>query len=147
VSADPPGKREGTVVREKRARCERGLVQLVFGSCSRTCGHAGGDVPARYIRLTRFATGHSSRSHADLLHDQLQTTLGPAYTLERELGRGGMSRVRRACSSRVSVARAEALGRDVVVKVIGPGQAEGLSAERLALEPACVPPRTAVTAR
>jgi serine/threonine-protein kinase len=76
----------------------------------------------------------------DLLRDQLQTALGPAaYTLERELGRGGMSRV--------FVVRDEALGRDVVVKVIGPGQADGLSAERLALEPARVPPRTAVTAR
>jgi len=47
----------------------------------------------------------------------------------------------------VFVARDEALGRDVVVKVIAPGQVEGLSAERLALEPARVPPRTAVTAR
>ncbi len=27
------------------------------------------------------------------LRDQLQTTLGTAYTLERELGGGGMSRV------------------------------------------------------
>jgi len=73
----------------------------------------------------------------DLLRDQLQTALGPAYTLELE--RGGMSRV--------FVARDEALGRDVVVKVIAPGQAEGLSAERFALAPARVPPRTAVTAR
>jgi serine/threonine-protein kinase len=72
-----------------------------------------------------------------LLRDQIQTTLGPAAALELE--RGGISRV--------FVARDEALGRDVVVKVITPGQAEGPSAERVALEPARVPPRTAVTAR
>jgi serine/threonine-protein kinase len=49
--------------------------------------------------------------------------------------------------SRVFVARDEALGRDVVVKVIAPGKAEGLSAERFALEPSRVAPRTAVIAR
>ena len=51
---------------------------------------------------------------------QLQTALGTAYTLERELGGGGMSRV--------FVAREEALGRDVVVKVLAPELAEGVSA-------------------
>jgi serine/threonine-protein kinase len=62
----------------------------------------------------------------DLLRDQLQWTLGSAYTLERELGGGGMSRV--------FVAREEALGRDVVVKVLAPELAEGLSAERFTRE-------------
>ena len=62
----------------------------------------------------------------DLLRDQLQTTLGAGYTLGRELGGGGMSRV--------YVAREEALGRDVVVKVLAPELAEGLSAERFARE-------------
>ena len=60
------------------------------------------------------------------LRDQLQGTLGAAYTLERELGGGGMSRV--------FVAHETALGRQVVVKVIAPGLAEGLSAERFARE-------------
>jgi serine/threonine-protein kinase len=63
---------------------------------------------------------------ADLLRDRLQSTLGTAYTLERELGGGGMSRV--------FVARDEALGRDVVVKVLAPELTEGLSAGRFARE-------------
>ncbi|MBK5188348.1 MAG: serine/threonine protein kinase, partial [Gemmatimonadaceae bacterium] len=60
------------------------------------------------------------------LRDQLQSTLGGGYSIERELGGGGMSRV--------FVARDETLGRDVVVKVIAPENAEGLSAERFARE-------------
>ena len=62
----------------------------------------------------------------DFLRDQLQTSLGGAYTLERELGGGGMSRV--------FVARDEALRRDIVVKVLSPELAQGLSAERFARE-------------
>ena len=42
----------------------------------------------------------------------LQVALGDAYTLERELGGGGMSRV--------FVARDAALGRKVVLKVLMP---------------------------
>ena len=60
------------------------------------------------------------------LRAQLQSTLGDAYTIERELGGGGMSRV--------FVARDEALGRDVVFKVITADVAEGVSAERFARE-------------
>jgi serine/threonine-protein kinase len=60
------------------------------------------------------------------LRDQLQASLGAAYTLERELGGGGMSRV--------FVAREEALAREVVVKVLAPELAAGLSAERFARE-------------
>jgi eukaryotic-like serine/threonine-protein kinase len=60
------------------------------------------------------------------LREQLQATLGDGYTIERELGGGGMSRV--------FVARDITLGRDVVVKVIAPENAEGLSAERFARE-------------
>jgi tetratricopeptide (TPR) repeat protein/tRNA A-37 threonylcarbamoyl transferase component Bud32 len=56
------------------------------------------------------------------LRDRLQTTLGSAYTLERELGGGGMSRV--------FVADETALGRKVVVKVLPPELAAGVSVER-----------------
>ena len=63
---------------------------------------------------------------SDQLLHQLQTSLGTAYTLERELGGGGMSRI--------FVAREEALQRDVVVKVLTPDQAQVLSAERFARE-------------
>src|SRR5437868_3493773 len=60
------------------------------------------------------------------LRNELQATLGDAYSIQRELGGGGMSRV--------FVARDQTLGRDVVVKVIAPENAEGLSAERFARE-------------
>ncbi len=45
---------------------------------------------------------------ANTLHDQLRTSLGAAYTIDRELGGGGMSRV--------FVAPDTALGRTVVIK-------------------------------
>jgi predicted Ser/Thr protein kinase len=56
------------------------------------------------------------------LRDQLQTTLGAVYTLQRELGGGGMSRV--------FLARDATLERDVVVKVLSPD----LAAERFTRE-------------
>jgi eukaryotic-like serine/threonine-protein kinase len=60
------------------------------------------------------------------LKEQLQTTLSGAYTLERELGGGGMSRV--------FVADEVRLGRKVVVKVLSPELAAGISAERFERE-------------
>src|SRR6476469_9984726 len=56
------------------------------------------------------------------LREQLQQTLGSAYTLERELGGGGMSRV--------FVAREETLRRNVVVKVLPPELIAGVNVER-----------------
>jgi TolB-like protein/tetratricopeptide (TPR) repeat protein len=62
----------------------------------------------------------------DGLRATLQQTLGDGYTLERELGGGGMSRV--------FVARENALGRDVVVKVLAPELSASVSAERFTRE-------------
>ena len=56
------------------------------------------------------------------LRDQLQTTLGTSYTLERELGGGGMSRV--------FLATETALERRVVVKVLPPDLSAGVNADR-----------------
>ena len=60
------------------------------------------------------------------LRDELQAELGTAYTIDRELGGGGMSRV--------FVATDAALGRQVVVKVLHPELAAELTAERFARE-------------
>jgi serine/threonine-protein kinase len=60
------------------------------------------------------------------LRDQLQTALGAAYTLEQELGGGGMSRV--------FVATEIALGRKVVVKVLPEEMVGQVSLERFKRE-------------
>ncbi len=62
----------------------------------------------------------------DLLRDQLQRALGDSLAIERELGGGGMSRV--------FVARDPRLDRRVVVKVLHPNLAAGLSATRFERE-------------
>ena len=61
-----------------------------------------------------------------VLRDELQRTLGEAYTLERELGGGGMSTV--------FVARDNALGRSVVVKVLPYELAATVSVDRFKRE-------------
>ena len=60
------------------------------------------------------------------IREQLQTTLGAAYTLQRELGGGGMSRV--------FVAEESRLKRQVVIKVLSPELAQGISVERFERE-------------
>jgi eukaryotic-like serine/threonine-protein kinase len=60
------------------------------------------------------------------LGQQLQRTLGASYTLQRELGGGGMSRV--------FVADERRLNRQVVIKVLSPELAAGVSAERFERE-------------
>lgn len=60
------------------------------------------------------------------LRERIQSALGGAYTIERELGGGGMSRV--------FVAEETALGRRVVIKVLPPELAAELSTERFERE-------------
>ena len=60
------------------------------------------------------------------LRDQLQSTLGSTYTVERELGGGGMSRV--------FLAEETALGRKVVVKILSGDVVAGMSGERFSRE-------------
>ncbi len=60
------------------------------------------------------------------LRDQLQATLSGSYTIERELGGGGMSKV--------FVAEETRLRRKVVVKVLSPELAQGISVERFERE-------------
>ena len=60
------------------------------------------------------------------LRDQLQRSLGATYTLERELGGGGMSRV--------FVADDVRLGRKIVIKVLAPDLAASISLERFERE-------------
>jgi len=60
------------------------------------------------------------------LQQQLQTALGTAYTLERELGGGGMSRV--------FTAREQSLNRIVVIKVLSSDAAAGVSLDRFTRE-------------
>lgn len=60
------------------------------------------------------------------LREELQEALGTGYAIERELPRGGMSRV--------FVATERALQRHVVIKVLSPELAKSLSAERFKRE-------------
>ncbi|HEY4733865.1 MAG TPA: protein kinase [Gemmatimonadaceae bacterium] len=60
------------------------------------------------------------------LFEELQKTLGPGFTIKTELRAGGMARV--------FVARDEALGREVVVKVLPPELTYAFSAARFARE-------------
>ena len=63
---------------------------------------------------------------ADSVQDQLQSSLGAAYTIDRELGGGGMSRV--------FLATENALGRQVVVKILREEIGAAISPERFSRE-------------
>ena len=68
----------------------------------------------------------SSEGAARDVREQLQTAMGGTYTVERELGGAGMSRV--------FVAEDARLGRRVVVKVLHPDLAAGINAARFERE-------------
>jgi len=72
------------------------------------------------------STRRFSAFDVTVLRDELQRTLGTAYTLERELGGGGMSTV--------FVARDNTLGRAVVVKVLPYELAATVSVDRFKRE-------------
>jgi eukaryotic-like serine/threonine-protein kinase len=63
---------------------------------------------------------------ADTIRDSLQAALSTGYTLGRELGGGGMSRVWTAHDT--------TLGRDVVVKLLSPDLVQEMSVERFTRE-------------
>jgi serine/threonine-protein kinase len=63
---------------------------------------------------------------ADDLRERLQSSLGDAYSIERELGGGGMARV--------FLATDRTLSRSVVVKVLPPETAAGVSIDRFKRE-------------
>ncbi|MEO5817326.1 MAG: protein kinase [Gemmatimonadaceae bacterium] len=63
---------------------------------------------------------------ADPLRERLRVELGDAFAIESELARGGMSHV--------FVAEDKALGRKIVIKVLDPELAAGVSAERFKRE-------------
>ena len=76
--------------------------------------------------VPRFGLASNRDAVSSDLQQQLQITLGVAYILERELGGGGMSRV--------FLASERALDRKVVVKVLLPELAAGVSVERFRRE-------------
>src|SRR5258706_30534 len=98
--------------------------------------HAGSSPPHRDVKRTENVAWpgyHVARTFADssrsvvpnsthLMREQLEATLGAAYTIERELGGGGVSRV--------FLAEETAFGRKVVVKVLPQELFAGVSVER-----------------
>src|SRR5918997_3296107 len=89
-----------------------------------SCEVADSDRPGDGV--TSGSGGEPESSPPIDLRALLQGSLGSAYTLERELGGGGMSRV--------FIARDQTLGRKVVVKVLPPELAAALSIERFKRE-------------
>jgi len=84
-------------------------------------------LPTTLYRLPNSSAPHARLTvETDSFRDELQGALAPAYTIQRELTGGGMSRV--------FVALEHALGRTVVVKVLKPELGAGVNRERFRRE-------------
>src|SRR4029079_4934837 len=80
----------------------------------------------RPVCLLRPPPSRRASPPASDFQDQVQRSLGSSYSIDRELGGGGMSRV--------FVARDATLRRDVVVKVLPPDLVAGVNVERFRRE-------------
>jgi serine/threonine protein kinase/tetratricopeptide (TPR) repeat protein len=98
------------------------LERLVM-ECDRDDVSLDTSAAARFALL--FDDESSSAGDGDIML-QLQTSLGEAYRLERELGGGGMSRV--------FLAEELGLARKVCIKTLAPELAAGISVERFERE-------------
>ena len=87
---------------------------------------AGEDETAGFLSPPTVGGGMAPLGKEPELQGLLQAALGDVYSIERELGGGGMSRV--------FVAEEVALGRRVVIKVLPPELAAGIDAERFRRE-------------
>src|SRR5690349_18050070 len=104
-------------------RLSRAVTRVTKMPPGPPCGGHGDQTRARVLNWV----GPNRRAWLSSdLREQLQRTLGEAYRLERELGGGGMSRV--------FVATEAALGRQVVIKVLLPELAAGVSVDRFRRE-------------
>jgi len=115
---------------DRRAYCARIASgdALVGADLERLIAYADGrDSLLDAAAVDRFALlFDGDASPGDDLRKQLQESLGATYTLERELGGGGMSRV--------FTAHEAGLGRQVAMKVLTRELAAGISAERFGRE-------------
>jgi serine/threonine protein kinase/tetratricopeptide (TPR) repeat protein len=115
---------------DRRAYCARIAAgdALVGADLERLIAYADGrDSLLDAAAVDRFALlFDGDASPDDDLREQLQASFGATYTLERELGGGGMSRV--------FTAHERGLGRQVVMKVLTRELAAGISAERFGRE-------------
>ena len=92
--------------------------------CTRVRAVASSDAALEH-RRQNLHPAYDSVTGADLLAE-LQSSLGAAYTFDRELGGGGMARV--------FLAHERGLGRPVVIKLLNPELAEGINADRFERE-------------
>ena len=100
----------------------RGEVESLLLSHERATSAAFLDEPPVLVQ----SLANAERATEGLLMSRLSAALGDKYTVKRELGGGGMSRV--------FLAYERALERDVAVKVLSPELAHHVSAERFARE-------------